>query len=276
MMPVSTSPLPAVAKRRTAGGVQRHRAVGAGHHRARALEQHDRARPLGQRPGRGQAVAAHRRAHQPLVLAGVGGEDGGRAQRAAGVERREVAGQRVEAVGVEHERRSGLGHDRAHHELEIGIAGAAEARARPPPRRSGRRRRATSPRPRGEEAGRVRGQALGDHLATRGPARGVGAGQRAPHDPGARAHGRVAHEHRRAGHARRAADDQRAGLPLVGVGRAGRKPARTSVVVDQADLLVAATAESPSTRRCRCRRRSPRPRANARARTRGRACAPRT
>ena len=69
MMPVSTSPVPAVASAGATGGVDRDAAVGVGDDGAGPLEQHDRPAAVGELARGRDPVVADRVAREPFVLA---------------------------------------------------------------------------------------------------------------------------------------------------------------------------------------------------------------
>src|SRR6266536_1212817 len=91
----------------------RQHVAGAGAGQPRAAGRVDRGAPrgLGESARRRQSVRADLLARQVHVLTRVRSQQG---RSGAGAERTEVAGESVEAVGVEHERDRGLGHDPAH------------------------------------------------------------------------------------------------------------------------------------------------------------------
>ena len=138
MMPLSTSPVPAVASAGRAQVVDGGRAVGARDDRVVALEHDDRLRAPRRLARAVQAAAADllaRDPQQPPELAGVRREDG--RARARG-ERLERAGVGVEPVGVEQQRDLGARRERAHERERALAAPGARAeheRARPRERR---------------------------------------------------------------------------------------------------------------------------------------------
>ena len=127
MMPLSTSPVPAVASAGALEVVDGGGPVGPRDDRVVALEHDDRLRAPRRLARAAQPAAADllaRRAEQPRELAGVGREHGRRGARG---ERLEPARVGVEAVGVEQQRDLGAGRQRAQ-ERERPVA-AARARA---------------------------------------------------------------------------------------------------------------------------------------------------
>ena len=156
-MPVSTSPLPAVASSAPPVGFSATRPPGAATTVPGPFSSTTAPDALGQRARGLDAVVAHRSAHEPLVLALVRREHRRRAQRATGVERGEVAVERVEPVGVEHERRRASATSVRTTSRDVGVA--ARARDRRPARRTDRSWRApVSAASRASDAVRGRGQ----------------------------------------------------------------------------------------------------------------------
>ena len=115
------------------GGVDRGPATGLGDHRARALQQHHRAARAASARAAATRSVTDRLAGEPCVLGVVGREHGGASER-GGRQRREVAAERVEPVGVEHERGRGAAASTSRHEVGDG---PRRARARARPRRGG-------------------------------------------------------------------------------------------------------------------------------------------
>ena len=158
MMPASTSPVPAVASRASPVSTTSTVPVGVGDHRGPALEQHDA--PAA--PARSRAAAKRSApggcAGQALELAVVGGEDHVRARPG----RRRRRAERGEAVGVDHDRRTGRPSPppmpRRHSSAHLG---------------AGRR----TPRPLPTTSAAKRSSAV-EHLGRPSPSRGSGG----PHD----------------------------------------------------------------------------------------------
>ncbi len=117
--PVSTSPDPAVASaalpvsfRATRPG--RPSACGLRDDRAGTLQEDDGAAAIGEPLRRRHAIVPDRLPREQRILAVVGSEHRGHAEGLARAQRLEIAVERVEAVGVEHEREACLGDECDH------------------------------------------------------------------------------------------------------------------------------------------------------------------
>ena len=139
--PVSTSPVPAVASRASPEVDRSVAPSGAAHDRGRALPEHDRAQPCGQRAGDADAIGVVDVGAEPGELAVVGGEDGG-VRRARTGRRRRCAPSAVRAspstTDRRRARRGGAGGPRRRSRVRCPAPDRPRARpeplrARPPP-----------------------------------------------------------------------------------------------------------------------------------------------
>ena len=127
MMPVRTSPVPAVARRRSVGRIDRRVSFRRRDHGARPLEQHDRVGRARELARRGDAIVTNGMACEPFVLTGVRREHRrGQTGRVADVQRRRIDGERVQRVGVDDDGDRRLGDQPAGRGLRAVVA--AEAR----------------------------------------------------------------------------------------------------------------------------------------------------
>ena len=221
MMPLSTSPVPAVARRASPRRDDAHLAVRVGDHRGRALQQHD---------GAGAAAASARAAAmrsgpgavpgEPLELAVVGREHRRRRARPPSTEAASRA-ERGEAVAVDDGGQSASGDHVAR--TRVGVAGAG-AEPGPDHERLEARREPSSTASAQPAAGSAsptasvgRRRVVGDARASRAapcprPARCAAAAARCG----------------RAGHARRAGDDEHRRAATCGASRGRRGSQRAT------------------------------------------------
>ena len=179
------------------------------------------------------AILADRVTGEPLVLARVRSQDGrGEPRGRARFQHRWVHSDRVQRVGVDHERNIGFRDDAPNRGLGARLA----AEAGPD------RQRAEAPQVLQHLVGRVffertigcRGQRAGDQLASRHRGSRFSSGHRAHDHARPRAQRGAAREHGRADHAVGAAHDEAARRPLVGLGARFRQHEIGDVEHDEA------------------------------------------
>ena len=256
MIPVSTSPVPAVASAVLSVRFTTARPSGAAMTVPGPFSRHDRVEPGREVARRGDAIGIHApcsRAARTRPACGVRIAGGSPAARRA-VQRLGIGRERVQRVGVDHDRDRARGDQSAHRGLG--------ARVAPEPGSDREHAEALDVgehrlgRVRVERAVGSRGQRTRHELAAARTRRGFATGNAAHHHAGTDPRRRVTGQHRRARQPRRPADDEHARRPLVPVGGAhrqrevGRRPStcRRAVAVQTrvASMPMSATCTRPA------------------------------